>query len=146
MRRPFRTLDRRRLWLKVIGRLLVLFASCFFFCFFFLHGVTSLFLGFLRCPDVEIAPFTPGDSISRVGREHWFSSDVQLSKVAPRPFLRHTLVTASASGRNLVRGWYFSNYQFYETWTGDWRHDRNTAKRNVPGRSRPGSATAAHPL
>ena len=60
---------------------------------------------------IEIAPLTSGSSISRDGRENWFSSDTQLSLMTPRPFLSHTLVTASAGGRNLVRGWYVSNYQ-----------------------------------
>ena len=52
------------------------------------------------------------DSIFDCGREPWFSSDTQLWPMAPRPFLSHTLVTASAGGRNLVRGWYVFNYQF----------------------------------
>ena len=37
-------------------------------------------------------------------REHWFSSKTQLSLMAPRPFLSHTLVTTSAGGWKLVRG------------------------------------------
>ena len=59
-----------------------------------------------RAVQIEMAPLTAGGSIPWDGREHWFSSDTQLSLMAPRPFLSHTLVTASAGGLNLVRGWY----------------------------------------
>ena len=54
---------------------------------------------------IEIAPLAVGGSIPRDGREHWFASYTHLSLIAPRPFLSHTLATASAGGRNLVRGW-----------------------------------------
>ena len=55
---------------------------------------------------IEIAPLTSGGSISRDGQVHWFSSDTQLSLMAPRPLLSHILVLAYAGGRNLVRGWH----------------------------------------
>ena len=45
---------------------------------------------------IETAPLTSGDSIPSDGHEHRFSSDTQLSLTAPRTFLSHTLVTASA--------------------------------------------------
>ena len=51
----------------------------------------------------KVAPLTSDGSIPRGGREHWLSSDFQLSPMAPRPFLCHVLVIASAGGRNLVR-------------------------------------------
>ena len=52
----------------------------------------------------EIAPLTSGGSIPWDGREHWFSSDIHLSLMAPRSFLSNTLETAFACGRNLERG------------------------------------------
>ena len=60
----------------------------------------------------EIAHLPSGSSTSRDGQEHWFSFDSLLQVMALRPFLSHTLVTTSAGGWNLVRGWYVSNYQF----------------------------------
>ena len=55
---------------------------------------------------IEIAPSTPGGSILWDRRDHWFSFDTHFSLMAPRPFLSHTLVTASAGREDLVRGWY----------------------------------------
>ena len=57
---------------------------------------------------IEIKPLTSASYISRNEREHLFSSDTQLSLMAPRLFLSHTLITASAGGRHLMRGWYIS--------------------------------------
>ena len=65
------------------------------YCFMYVWGVWGI--------ETEQAPLTSGGSTHRDGREHWFSSDIQLSVMAPRPFLRHTLVIASVGGRNLVR-------------------------------------------
>ena len=48
----------------------------------------------------------------RDGRDHWLSSDTQLILMAPRPFLSHTLITASAGVQNLVRGRHVFTYQF----------------------------------
>ena len=70
--------------------------------------ITSKRMGCMGCPD--------RDSMLDCRRQRpsgWtgemFSSDAQLPLMAPRPFLSHTLMTTSANGQNLVRGWYVSN-------------------------------------
>ena len=47
--------------------------------------------------------------------EHWFSSDTLHSLMAPKAFRSHTLVTASAGGRNWGRNctFFFSFFKFY---------------------------------
>ena len=73
---------------------------------------------------IKIAPLTSGSSIPWDGQEHWLLPDTQLSLVAPRPFLSHTLVAASAGRRNFVRGWSIFSYPFkdLETWRGNTCH------------------------
>ena len=54
---------------------------------------------------IQMVPMTSGGSTPLGGQKHRFSSDIHPSPMAPRSFLSHTLATASAGGRNLVRGW-----------------------------------------
>ena len=50
--------------------------------------------------------------------------------MTPRPFLSHILVTASAGGRNLVRGWYIFNMGSAKLFLSPLKgHDEDTAKK-----------------
>ena len=83
---------------------------------------------------IEIAPLTSGGSIPWDGRKHWFPSNTQLSLMAPRPFFSHILVTASAGGRNLVRGWYIFNLGAAKLFLSPLKgHDEDTAKKQHAG-------------
>ena len=70
---------------------------------------------------IRLASLTSDGSTPRDGREHSFSFGTLLSLMAPRPFLSHIPGTAYAGGQSLMRGWYVSSYQFWETRRGDER-------------------------
>ena len=67
--------------------------TCVFMCVF--HDFSLLMchvqiLG-VRDAQTEITPLTSGGSIPWDGREHWFSSNTELTATAPRPFFQpHT--------------------------------------------------------
>ena len=107
----------------------------------------------------ETAPWTSGGSILRDWLEHWFSSDTELSPVAPKPFLSHTLITAFAVGET-----YWGAGTFLTTSSRRLRkemgasklslsplkgHEENTAKTNKqtkkPDRWKTGSTMTTHP-
>ena len=71
------------------------FLFFFFSSFFFFWGGGGLTSVLTHCGvwgvQKGVAHLPSGGSIPWVGRKHWFSSDTQLSLMAPRPLLSHTL-------------------------------------------------------